>query len=218
MTYPINAVSSVFWIAIPPWICIGGAFPFRFNPTFAILGSLMLRLIEWAIVMRAKREAVRSGTALKEYSIFRSQQMNEVTVPIKLRAVILGFVSGFEDAWLYRDNSFWTSFGGVKEAVVWVQAWVVICMLAMLSAFVGGTVNLVLYWGDETVLAACIFGMVLATVQVWILAQPTLFVLRDRTFKVSLRHTEVLVLLGIGVFVMVATQGDIFKFKAFEKQ
>ena len=65
MTYPINAVSSVFWIAIPPWICIGGAFPFRFNPTFAILGSLMLRLIEWAIVMRAKREAVRAGTALK---------------------------------------------------------------------------------------------------------------------------------------------------------
>ena len=52
VTYPINAVSSVFWIAIPPWICIGGEFPFRFNPTFAILGSLVLRLIEWAIVLQ----------------------------------------------------------------------------------------------------------------------------------------------------------------------
>jgi len=142
--------------------------------------------------------------------------MNEVTVPIKLRAVVLGFISGFEDAWLHHDNSFWTSFGSVKEAVVWVQAWVVLCMVAMLAAFVGGITNLILYWGDTTVLAACVFGMVLATIQVWILAQPTLFVLKERKFKVSLRHTEVLVLLGIGVFVVIATQGNVFQFKAFE--
>ena len=25
VTYPLNAIASVFWIAIPPWICIGGA-------------------------------------------------------------------------------------------------------------------------------------------------------------------------------------------------
>ena len=54
--------------------------------------------------------------------------------------------------------------------------------------------------------------MVLALIQVWILARPTWYVMRGRKFKVSLRHTEVLVLLGIGVFVVVATQGDIFSF------
>ena len=58
VTYPLNAIASVFWIAIPPWICIG-RLPFRFNPVFAILGSLVLRLIEWAIVLQAKRRRAR---------------------------------------------------------------------------------------------------------------------------------------------------------------
>ena len=44
-----------------------------------------------------------------------------------------------------------------------------------------------------------VFGMVLAFIQVWILGPPTWYVLRGRKFKISLRHTEVLVLLGIGV-------------------
>ena len=217
VTYPINAISSVFWIAIPPWICIGGTFPFRFNPVFAILGSLVLRLIEWAIVLRAKKEAQRVGSHLHEFSIFRSQQMNEVTVPIKLRAVVLGFISGYKDAFCYHDNSFWTSFGQA-EAVVWVQAWLIVCMLAMVGAYIGGIVNLILFWGDPTVLAACSFGMVLATIQLWMLGRPTWYVLRGRSFKVSLRHTEVLVLLGLGVFVVIATQGNIWTFKAFAKK
>jgi len=43
-----------------------------------------------------------------------------VTVPIKLRAVVLGFLSGWRDCWHYHDNSFWVSFGQA-EAVIWVQ-------------------------------------------------------------------------------------------------
>ena len=54
--------------------------------------------------------------------------------------------------------------------------------------------------------------------QIWILAEPTLFVLRDRKFKVSMRHTEVLVLIAIGLFVLLSTQGNIFTFKAFNPQ
>lgn len=140
--------------------------------------------------------------------------MNEVTVPIKLRAVVLGFISGFKDCWCYHDNSFWISFGQA-EAVIWVQGWLCLCMFAMLCAFVGGITNLFLHWGDPTVLAACVFGMVLATIQVWILFDPTWYVLSGRKFKVSLRHTEVLILLGIGVFVVVVSQGNLFTFKAF---
>ena len=87
VTYPFNSVSSIFWIIIPPWICISGAFPFSFQPVYAIAGSLALRIIEWLIVLKVKKESERNGTQLKEYSIFRSQQMNEVTVPLKLRAV-----------------------------------------------------------------------------------------------------------------------------------
>jgi len=157
-------------------------------------------------------------------------------------------------------------------------------MAAMCGAFVGGTVNLssghaaepetvpartqtrarlsdgplsglpVLHWGDSTVLAACVFGMVLATIQVtltiygsryalltpifrhpaqacdcalrlcahtvapqvWILWTPTWYVMKGRKLKVSLRHTEVLVLLLIGVFVVVVMQGNVFEFRAFK--
>jgi len=219
VTYPINSVASIFWIAIPPWICIGGRFPFRFNPVFAIIGSLLLRLVEWAIVLKAKKEGERAGTHLHEYSIFRSQQMNEVTVPIKLRAVVLGFISAYKDAFLYHDNSFWISFG-TAEAVVWVQAWLCLCMLAMVGAFVGGITNLIIYWNDpnlhDTVLAACCFGMVLAAIQLWILWEPTWFVMRGRKLKISLRHTEVLVLILIGVGVVVITQGHVGSFRAFQ--
>jgi hypothetical protein len=218
VTYPINAIASVFWIAIPPWIAIGGAFPFRFNATFAILGSLVLRVLEWAIVLKTKSEATKAGSHLHEYSIFRSQQMNEVTVPIKLRSVVLGFISGYKDTWLYHDNSFWTSFG-VAEAVLWVQAWLMLCLLAMVSSFIGGTINIIIgcMRSEPNKIVASIFGMTLALVQVWMLWAPARFVLKNRTFKLSLRHTEVCVLLAIGIFVIVYAKGNIFEFKAFQK-
>jgi len=103
--------------------------------------------------------------------------------------------------------------------VVWVQAWLCCCLLAMVAAFVGGIINLILFWNDkqsfQTVLAASGFGMVLAAIQVWILWEPAWFVMRGRKLKVSLRHTEVLVLLLIGVAVVVITQGHLTTFAAF---
>ena len=53
-------------------------------------------------------------------------------------------------------------------------------------------------------IAACAFGMVLACIQIWILWEPAFYVLKGRTIKMSLRHTEVLVLLAIGAFVIFA--------------
>ena len=218
VTYPLNSIATVFWISIPPWICIGGAFPFKFNPVFAIVGSLFLRAIEWSIMLSAKKEATRAGSHLAEFSIFRSQQMNLVSCPIKLRACVLGFQTGWNDVVRHHDNSFWTSFGGTAAAIVWVQAWVCTCCLAMLAAFVGGIVNIILHWNTRdhaTVLAACSFGMVLASIQLWVLFEPTLYVMQGRRLKLSLRHTEVLVLLAIGVAVIVMTgsqlNGDAFK-------
>ena len=64
-------------------------------------------------------------------------------------------------------------------------------------------------------IAACVFGMVLASIQVWMLFQPTWYVMKGRTLKLSLRHTEVFVLLLIGVVVVVMTQGHFLTFKAF---
>jgi len=196
VTYPFNAISSVFWIIIPPWISISGAFPFSFQPIFAIAGSLVLRIVEWAIVLQTKKEAEINGTQLREYSIFRSQQMNEVTVPLKLRSLLKGLSSGWDDVVGKKDNSFWVSFGTAK-AVQSVQAWLCAVMTTMVASVIAAIVNIIIY-GDQNTVMACVFGLVLAIIQIWILWEPTWFVMRGRQLKVSMRHTEVLVLLAIG--------------------
>jgi len=201
VTYPFNSVSSIFWIMIPPWICLSGKFPFRFQPVVAIAGSLALRLIEWMIVLKTKKESERNGTHLYEYSIFRSQQMNEVTVPIKLRAVFKGLSTGWADVYGKKDNSFWVSFG-TAQAVIWVQGWLSLVMLSMIAALLGGAINIIIHRDDRDTMVACIFGMVLASIQIWILWEPAFYVLKGRKIKMSLRHTEVLVLITIGLFVV----------------
>ena len=209
-----DSVSSVFWIAVPPWICISGDFPFHFSMIFAIVGSFVLRVVEWFIVMQAKKESEVASSHLAEYSIFRSQQMNEVTVPIKLRAVVKGLSSGWADCIGKEDNSFWTSFG-TSQAVEWVRIWLCVCMLAMLLALGFGIAHIIMALfpydkdkSNQTIIANA-FGMVLAGIQAWMLAEPCLYVMRGRTLKVSMRHTELLVLLAIGVAVMVVTGGAI---------
>ena len=59
---------------------------------------------------------------------------------------------------------------------------------------------------NQTIIANA-FGMVLAGIQAWMLAEPCLYVMKGRALKVSMRHTELLVLLAIGVAVMVVTGG-----------
>jgi len=210
-TYPLTSFSSVFWIAIPPWICFTGDFPFQFDPVFAIFGALGLRFVEWLLVMRCKRRAQARGASLKELSIYRSQQLNLCTVPVKIRAVLLGLWSGGEDVFGKCDNSWWASFGGLPQAVIWVQLWLCLVMLTMVISIIVAIIHVILTInGDhpsklQTVLEACAFGIVLALINILILVEPTWFVMRGRKLKVSLRHTEVLVLIFIGGIVVLAT-------------
>ena len=197
-----------------PWICIKGDFPFHFSMIFAIVGSFVLRVVEWFIVLQAKKESEVVSSHLAEYSIFRSQQMNEVTVPIKLRSVYKGLTTGWKDCVGKEDNSFWTSFG-TSQAVEWVRIWLCVCMLAMLLALGFGIAHIIMALfpydkdkSNQTIIANA-FGMVLACIQAWMLAEPCLYVMKGRALKVSMRHTELLVLLAIGVAVMVVTGGAI---------
>ena len=209
-TYPFMAFTSVFWIGLPFWIVFTGQFPFRFDPIFAIAGAVLLRGIEWMLMSTYKAQAQRRGTQLREISIFKSQQLNMATVPIKLRAVWFGFWSGIDDVWFAHDNSFWESFGGTPQAVMWVQLWLCTCMLLSVCAVITGIVRIIVQWGDSTAVMACVFGMVLCVINGWMMWQPTHFVMKDRTLKVSLRHTEliVVVMLGVAVTVTFVLSGD----------
>ena len=44
-----------------------------------------------------KKDSEHHGSELSEMSIFRSQQMDKVTVPIKLRAIMKGVSTGWLD-------------------------------------------------------------------------------------------------------------------------
>jgi len=214
VTYPFNSFSSIFWIIIPPWICLTGKFPFSFQPVFAIAGSLALRIIEWLIVIKVKSESERYGTQLREYSIFRSQQMNEVTVPLKVRAVFKGLATGYEDVVQKKDNSFWVSFG-TAAAVQWVQVWLCAAVATMFASILGAIINMIIDPVQDTYIA-CVFGLVLAVIQIWILWEPTFFVMRGRTMKMSMRHTEILILLAIGMaFVMLSGSTAFVHLSAF---
>lgn len=204
-TYPLNSVASVFWVIIPAWICIAGSFPFTFDPIFAICGSLVLRLIEWMIVLKMKGESERVGTSLKEFSIFRSQQMNMVTVPIKLRAVMKGFQTGYADVFGKKDNSFWISFG-TAQAVIWVQLWLCSVLLLMVISIVVALVHIFMNMDDPHILVCCLFGMALAIIQFWMMLEPAMAVMKGRSLKLSLRHTEVAVLIAIGLAVVFMSQ------------
>ena len=40
-----------------------------------------------------------------------TQKMDKVAVPIKLRAIMKGFTTGWNDRYYAHDNSWWISFG-----------------------------------------------------------------------------------------------------------
>jgi len=61
---------------------------------------------------------------------------------------------------------------------------------------------------DPHTLVCCIFGIALAVIQFWMLFEPALYVMKGRRLKVSLRHTEVAVLIAIGLAVAFMSQGQ----------
>jgi hypothetical protein len=177
-------------------------------------------------------------------------------VASQIRAVVLGLLSGIDDVVLKKDNSWWASFGGMPQAVIWVQLWLCLLMLVMFAAMVTALVQAIViimhphsdaadrqHVGGKsmTALEANVFGLVLAFINFCVLWEPTWcaaaarparcfsplrlprdvvsplrsahisplvrsrYVMRGRKIKVSLRHTEVLMLIFIGAVVIFST-------------
>ena len=95
-----------------------------------------------------------------------------------------------------------------EETVTYCRSCTVVLVVSFALSILGSVANGMVYAARE-------FRW-LAVIQIWMLWEPTWFVMRGRQLKVSLRHTEVLVLLGIGLFVVIASQGSLFDFKGFK--
>ena len=196
--YPINAVCSLFWLALPPWLVYAARFPIALDATAAVSGGLILRALEFAIVSKMQKDSRAQGSELVEMSIFRSQQMDKVTVPIKLRAVFKGLSSGWKDVVRRHDNSFWESFGG-GGAAQWVRIWLLLVCAAMVSCLVVGPAQLVacsLRGGSLSEVALPVgLGMAQAATTLWMLWDPLRFTLKGNVPQPSLRYVEAAMLI-----------------------
>ena len=202
-TYPFNSIASVFWIAIPPWLCFAGAFPFALNAVAAILGSLVLKFVEFMMVSKMRKDSEVQGAGLDETSIYRSQQMDKVTVPIKMRAVVKGLETGWKDLAHKHDNSWWESFGAAKAAQ-WVQIWLLAINFFMYLALIVGPLQLLFAWREggsrlTDVALPVVFGMVQAVLIIWVTFDPLMYIVRGNTPSLSLRWAEVTVLIGMAL-------------------
>jgi len=171
------------------------------------VGSLALRAVEFAIVGKMKKDAEEQGASLAETSIYRSQQLDLVTVPIKLRAIVKGIQTGLRDRWQYHDNSWWESFGG-GHAKASVQTWLTLVYTMMILSLIVGPVRiLVAYFTNSSVvdkIFPVLFGISQAMINLFVLNDPIRYVMQgqgDRP-RFSLRYVNVGVLLVITIIAV----------------
>lgn len=210
LTYPLTSIPSVLWLAFPPWIIATAAFPFKWNAVPAVTGSLILKTIELLAVGR-----MQEGSAeLSEESLTRTQQMQLVTVPIKLRAIIKGFKTGWKDLTVKVDNSWWESFGTVG-VVRWVRIWLLLIAVTMAVTIVVGIGRLVVVAATAEladfirVVLPIVYGSALALINLLTVIKPLRYVLRNQSSGVSLRWCEVALqgLLLFGTILLVVNVG-----------
>jgi len=208
--YPTNSIASIFWLALPPWLCFSAAFPFSLNAVAATIGSLLLKYVEFSIVRKMKKDSEQHGSELSEMSIFRSQQMDKVTVPIKMRAVVKGLSTGWLDVQHKHDNSWWESFGAA-QAAQWVQIWLMLVSGAMAASLIVGPVHLVIGAFSEDGVSHIIipigFGMTVALINLWVLFDPLIYILSGNKPRITLRYLEVVVLIVMTLITISLVSG-----------
>ena len=189
VTYPITSVFGLFWLALPPYIGLTGRFPFSFDAVNTLVGSLILKMFDFLIVGKMQRDSM-----LGEDALTMVQKMDKVLVPIKIRAILKGFTTGWDDVVRKHDNSFWISFGAAA-APKWVRIWLVLFLFTMtftlLVAFGRCMYILITSWPPENFLSESgalesLFALVSVSSLLWLAYDPARFVLKGEWFKMKL--------------------------------
>jgi len=209
-TYPFWGLVSSIWLIVPPWVCFTGRFPFPLNGVVAIVGTAVIRVAEYAVVMNMQREAEARGVAqLDESDILLGQQMYLVQIPIYVRAIWKGFSSAWSSARHKADNSFWESF--VKSPVTfWCAMWMAFIVIVMISSLVAGVVIVVragLDKGWEGVQRVAIpegYGMAMAATWIWVSRKPLLHMMKDNVPSISGRHVDTFLLMCMFAVTLLA--------------
>jgi len=206
--YPLNSIATIFWLSLPPWLCFTAQFPFQLEVWSAVFGSLALMLIQFFMVAKMKKDSETQGSELDEVSIFRSQQLDLVTVPIKLRALMKGFSTARLDIFHHHDNSWWESFGA-GHTKAWVQTWLLFVFSVMSLAVIVGPTRLIIALvkdvGFQDMVFPVMFGVAQALINMWVLSSPLWYLVKDAKErpKLSLRYINLSVLVIVAVAVVI---------------
>jgi len=202
-TYPFTSVAGLFWMIIPPYVAIVGAFPFQLNAMYAILGSAILKVFEFQAVQK-----LQGASQLDEHSIAMTQKMDKVTLPIKVRAVLKGIATGYADLIGKEDNSWWTSFGtsgALSSVKMWLQLVMGLMTLTMVIAFIHLIIKATQGMAPllETVMPLCT-AIITAVTYIWLAYEPFLFIMKGSSSALAPRWVEVgvLVLMFVGLLLV----------------
>ena len=181
-------------------MAIAGRFPFNLNAIPAIVGSILLKVAEFAAVSK-----LQDASNLDEQSIAMTQKMDKVTLPIKLRAILKGFSTGYNDRYHKHDNSWWTSFG-TSGALLWVRRWLLLVCSVMSATALAAVIHAVVlaFQSVSMLMEAALplaFAFCISLHYVWLCYEPAKFVLKGSSLELAPRFAEVavtaLMLLGV---------------------
>ena len=119
---------------------------------------------------------------------------SQVLVPIKLRAILKGVTTGWDDIVGKHDNSFWISFGAAA-APKWVRIWLVLYLFTMVFTVLvslGRSLYILANsWPPENFLSQpgaleSLFALVSTISLLWLAYDPAKFVLKGEWFKMKL--------------------------------
>ena len=178
------------------------AFPFNLNAAYAAIGSLILKFVEFGAVGK-----LQGANNLDEHAISMTQKMDKVAVPIKLRAIIKGFQTGYNDRYLYHDNSFWISFGA-SATLLWIRRWLLLMMTLLVVTLLASIINICIAasQGVNPLLEKAMplaYAALAAINYIWLLSEPFAYLMKGKgVFGVAPRWIEIAISLAMigGIF------------------
>ena len=126
-----------------------------------------------------------------------TQKMDKVTLPIKIRAILAGFRTGYNDRYYMHDNSWWTSFG-TSGALLWVRRWLLLLCSVMGATAVAAVIHAIVLAVQsvsrlmESALPLS-FAFLISLHFLWLCYEPAKFVMEGASMEVAPRFAEVAV-------------------------
>ena len=145
-----------------------------------------------------------------------TQKMDKVAVPIKLRAIMKGFTTGWNDRYYAHDNSWWVSFGA-SATLLWIRRWLLFLMSAMVLTLVTSVIHLVVAasMGVPALLEKVMplmYAALAALNYIWLLVEPFKYLMKgEGILGIAPRWIEVIItiLMTAGIFILLEVSASV---------